>query len=138
MSRQSKGAEDTVFGKAAIAAAEALQANWDDLELLWRASVARYSGSYSMVAKGCPKGAFFGLGAAGLLKGVHGQRFPAVNANGTYAIKAVAELLCNPTLSEDRLGLWRRVTPPGLNHNHQMDVVVALFHERILCADRRA
>ena len=79
--------------------------------------------------KSCPRGAFIGLCAAGLINGIAGSPATKVGRNGGHAMEAVRLLAKNPSLSENRpADLWREVLGEKKKaHNAQMDVVLALW-----------
>jgi hypothetical protein len=85
--------------------------------------------------KGCPRGAFLGLCAAGLVRGVAPAESDdlVMGANATYAVTAAHLLAADPSLAtEGPTKLWRRVMKelglePSKQPNGQMDVVLTLW-----------
>jgi hypothetical protein len=93
--------------------------------------------------KGCPKNAFLGLCEGGYVKGI--ERWDnAEKPNKRYAIDAYQKLANRVTkyhAIKDRdtlvTMLWKAVRPARegkkpMQHNHQMDVVVALWEAQLL------
>ena len=85
--------------------------------------------------KSCPKGAFLGLCEDGLIKGVGRSSSGAGHLNKDYALAGVAVLLKDPGVAaEGPQGLWARILEGRKKiHNHQMDVVLALWNEGLIC-----
>ena len=79
--------------------------------------------------KVCPKDAFLGLCSAGLIKGIPKGDYTDSIENKEYAVKAVACLVSNPGLVEDKNELWVRVIDKPTAKNGQMDVVLSLWIE---------
>lgn len=111
----------------------------------WNCAVAMvFPESKSNREKGCPRGAFRGLCAAGLIGGVPASDKSEINANGQYAIAAVEMLRANPSLrTQSKLALWRATleavgADANKQHNSQMDVVLELVERNCiyLSADR--
>jgi hypothetical protein len=83
--------------------------------------------------KGCPRGAFLGLCAAGRVSGIHGGFYTRSEKNAAYAVKAAALLMENPKLAAEPEALWYLVLDGvWIKHNEQMDVVLALWHNGLL------
>jgi hypothetical protein len=83
--------------------------------------------------KGCPRGAFLGLCAAGMVRGVPAGEYTRSEANRAYAERAVEARDREPGLAGDVNALWERVMAgEEKRHNCQMDVVVALWREGLL------
>ncbi|MEK5407682.1 hypothetical protein MKX36_17305 [Paenibacillus sp. FSL W8-0439] len=85
--------------------------------------------------KGCPKNAFLGLCEEGCIegipKGLYNTRRKSKNKD--YAIKAVKLIKVQPNLLEDIKELWNKVTNnSGISHNHQMDVVKAVYKKNYI------
>ena len=81
--------------------------------------------------KGCPRNAFLGLAEDGLIVGVPSGQYTRSELNKRYATRAVSRLRRNPHLANAPRELWRRVMSEERDrnkaHNHQMDVVTALW-----------
>ena len=101
----------------------------------WDVAISQFTKSKSSRRKGCPKSAYLGLCEAGLVLGIpagkHGA--PDDNRNGRYAEDACRLLLSKPMLGANKKALWERIPEPkAANENGQIDVVVALWSERLL------
>ena len=86
--------------------------------------------------KGCPKNAFLGLCEDGLVKGIKRGVYltnSESNLNKQYALTAIKLLINNPNLT--RRELWVQVKEQlniSKSHNSQMDVVIALFENKLI------
>jgi hypothetical protein len=86
--------------------------------------------------KNCPRSAFLGLCEQGLVKGIKRGIYltnSESNLNKQYALIAVKILTNNATFS--RKELWEEVKEHlniSKNHNSQMDVVIALFENKMI------
>ena len=123
------------YGKVALVARRLLveregldpREAWDDAARLI------FPSSPSCQKKGCPRAAFLGLCEEGLVKGVTRGTYTRSRKNKGYALKAVELLTEDPTLVQCKARLWERVVyPQSKAHNDQMDVVLALWHKRLL------
>jgi hypothetical protein len=126
------------YGTAAMRAREIGLQGAQSADGAWRQAAAEtFPNSVESRRKSCPWGAYRGLCAAGLVRGVTAEPTNTVaeeNANGTYAITAARLLAADPELA--KLGpakLWRRVMEelgldPTKAHNKQMDVVLSLWN----------
>ena len=81
--------------------------------------------------KGCPRNAFLGLAEDGLIVGVPSGQYTRSKLNKRYATRAVDLLRQKPHLANTPSELWRLVMSTerdrNKTHNHQMDVVTALW-----------
>jgi hypothetical protein len=102
----------------------------------WDRAVAEvFPDSESSQLKGCPKGAFLGLCQEGFVKGVARGEYTNSQYNRSYAVRAVQLLRENPNLIHDLKRLWSAVLNGEEKvHNHQMDVVAALWAEGLIQA----
>lgn len=126
------------YGTAALRARELSLKDAQPVEEAWRQAAAEtFPNSLESRRKGCPRCAFRGLCAAGLVRGVPADPADAVleeTANASYAITAAHLLATEPALAKGRKAkLWSRVMEElGLNsskrHNSQLDVVLALWN----------
>ncbi len=123
------------YGRIAVRAARILasdvslepRAAWDSAagELVRESDSAR--------DKGCPRGAFLGLCAAGVVRGVGRRSLDDGEVNGGYAVRAYRALCGNPALEFDQVELWRQAClATGKKHNGQMDVVIGLWQAALL------
>ena len=118
------------YGEAAVQAVTLFREGAKtDIAEAWETAVARiFPGSTSLQDKGCPKSAFLGLCSDGVLVDIPAGDYCWSNKNKEYAIKAVDALKANRFLVNQPELLWRKVAGPSKSHNHQMDVVVALWN----------
>lgn len=128
------------MGKYGTAAVEAVRLYANGLAEsprdAWERSTARIFGSgTSPQCKGCPRNAFLGLCEEGLVKGIEPGNYTRSQANKRYAVSAVTVLRQRPSLSNDLNGLWTAVSKgESKKHNAQMDVVIALWNNGLICA----
>jgi len=128
------------FGTAALTAHKLAKGRQpQDSSDAWdQATTSIWGGGTSSQVKSCPKNAFLGLCAAGMVKGVTSGKFTRSRKNMKYAVKAANILKANPSLvSLGEVGLWKKVMkslgePIDKVHNQQMDVVLALFQNRLI------
>ena len=95
----------------------------------------------SSANKGCPRSAYLGLCEDGLIVGVSRGNYIFARDdkkhNKVYAVHTVHMLRKNPCLADNKpRTLWNKVMhdigKTGINHNNQMDVVLALWHEGMI------
>ncbi|HEY5232000.1 MAG TPA: hypothetical protein VIK35_00500 [Verrucomicrobiae bacterium] len=121
------------YGKAALAAAQDCERNHRSPTVAWSDAVKKeFPKSKRSQEKCCPRGAFLGLCEAGLVRGVPRGDYIGPTLNAQYAIAAVTQLWKEPSLANDALKLWRRVTPGLKTPNQQMNVVIALWEKCLL------
>lgn len=90
----------------------------------------------------CPKGAFRGLCAAGLVLNIPATDASEINTNGQYAVTAARLLAANPSLrNQPRLQLWRATMQAvgadvAKQHNGQMDVLLELIERNCIDLSR--
>lgn len=85
--------------------------------------------------KGCPRAAFLGLCEAGAVVGIKPGKYgaPRNGKNARYALNALGILQASPIACYDKQKLWAKATAPEkLRENQQMDVVIALWNEKLL------
>ena len=118
------------FGEVAIMATKSLQRQIGlaPLDAWKQAAIEVFPNSKSSREKGCPKNAFLGLCEEGVLNGINSGDYTRSVDNKRYALDALLLLRKQPTLSQDKNALWRKILN-GANkkHNAQMDVVVSLW-----------
>lgn len=124
------------YGNVAVAAA--IMCKNDKLnpcEAWFLAAQDGFPTSPSSQKKGCPRGAFLGLCSEGLVRGVSKGSYSRSVLNSGYAVTAV-EILQTPDGQRlDRNGLWEAVmakTGKQIQHNYQMDVVLALWDKQLI------
>jgi len=114
------------YGRASLTAVKACQRNPARSPAdAWEAAVEKEFASPASRDKPCPRGAFLGLCAEGLVSGIPAKSYTDSIQNRRYARNAVKLLREDPELAKNLTQLWCRVSQKG--HNHQMDVVVALW-----------
>jgi hypothetical protein len=99
----------------------------------WVLAAAQIISSMSSREKCCPRDAFLGLCAAGLVDGIPQGDYTRSEENKRYAIAAAAKLKSSPALAANKTSLWARVAGQK-KPNSQMDVVVALWSSNCLPA----
>jgi hypothetical protein len=118
------------YGKAAIEAVKLIHSqSLSNPKEAWEAASSQiFSEGTSSQKKGCPRNAFLGLCEEGLVNGVKPGKYTNSKKNKQYAIDLVNELRAQPELVNDPTSLWKFVMrgDPKV-HNHQMDVVIALW-----------
>jgi hypothetical protein len=133
------------YGSTAVRTVERLWRSRELADDAWRVIAEDiFEGTRDARDKACPREAFLGLCAAGLIKGVR----PGIcsdaswSPNRQYSVTAVRVLVGDPHLAEgSKVGLWRRVlkelgADPKKKHNEQMDVVLALWEEGLIVTER--
>lgn len=122
------------YGDSAIRAVEICEASQNpDPVAAWKRAVSDYALTFEGQKKGCPKSAFLGLCEEGLVKGIPKGDYTRGRLNKEYAVQAVRLLQSDPSLANDRRGLWDKVMAgTEKKPNGQMDVVVALFEAKLL------
>jgi hypothetical protein len=129
------------FGETAVRAAKLLDGGCESPSEAWRiAAMQVFPDSASSRNKNCPKEAFLGLCASGLIRGIprlddgaNGQR-----PNREYAITAARLLALRSGLTAlSRTDLWTRVLTelrldPKKRHNQQMDIVMSLWEQSLI------
>jgi hypothetical protein len=124
------------YGKCAVKSARIAASGMTPRDAWEQVSTALFGKGTSSQRKVCPRGAFLGLCAAGLIKHVHpdcNSDDSPTNVNGQYAVQAVKTLHEAPSLADGQMALWRAVMKGGQKqYNQQMDVVIALFKEGLL------
>lgn len=131
------------YGEVAIEATRHIQETGESPGNAWNKFAEEIFDNETSSArdKGCPRNAYLGLCEDGLVDGVpegnYVEKRKGKKANKSYAIQAVHMLRSNPSLENLRpKNLWDRVMEvmedgPD-NHNNQMDVVLALWHEDMI------
>ena len=124
------------YGRIAIDAVKVIQENpiIHPLDAWYIASEMYFQpGSWGW-KKSCPKDTFLGICEEGYLKGVSPGKYTNSKANKTYGIKALILLKANPSLINSKNKLWSKVVGKNyITHNNQLDVVIALLEEKLIC-----
>ncbi len=98
-----------------------------------RATITEFGRGTASQKKGCPKHAFLGLCSNGEVKGIPPGNYTKSVLNKRYAVRAAQLLRSNSTLAANKSLLWRRVIcGRDKQHNNQLDVVLALWHTKLL------
>ena len=113
------------YGDVAILATARAQSGQDPGTAWDEAALLLFPTQVASRKKGCPRSAFLGLIAEGLVKNV--QRAGKPGKNGEYAVRATEALRRHPELAESPVALWARTPGASKQHNGQMDVVTALW-----------
>lgn len=124
------------YGDVAVAAAKMCNSNkLDPCEAWVLAAQNGFPTSPSSQKKGCPRGAFLGLCNEGLVRGVSKGKYSRSVLNSCYAVTAVEILQTLDGQRLDRNELWDAVmakTGKQIQHNYQMDVVLALWDKQLI------
>ncbi len=127
-----------MMSKYGIAAVEAVglyrQGESESPEEAWEKATAKAFGAGTeSQRKACPRGAFLGLCEEGLIEGIKPGQYTRSQKNKKYAINAIRALRKDPTLSNNLNALWNTVLGgASKQHNSQMDVVIALWNEKLI------
>jgi len=123
-----------IYGRAAITAARMLeQGTPSKAEVAWDRAIRRETKSSESRRESCPRGAFLGLCAAGLIPGCEARPSLFRSSNGDYAVRMVKAIRADPQVLTDRKRLWRSaVRSAKKKENGQIDVVVSLWREGII------
>ena len=101
----------------------------------WKMAAQQLISSKSSREKSCPKNAYLGLCAAGLVCGIPSGDYVESNSQEKqYATTAVDILRQNPEKAENLSALWRDVLKslgedPSKAHDSQMNIVVELWKD---------
>lgn len=123
------------YGEAAIRAAEKLQSGgvFGPKDAWEKATSEIFGKGTSSQRKNCPRSAFLGLCEAGKVKGVPSGDYTRAKENKEYALKALQLLRERSDLSSSPEFLWSKALENKTKtHNHQMDVVIALWESGVL------
>jgi hypothetical protein len=120
------------FAEVALKAQEKAASRKMNPKDAWYEAALENIASVSSRSKGCPREAFLGLCAEGVVRGIPRKPYTDSKDNKRYAIKAVELLRSEPNLGHDTgAGLWNRVLKElkkeKVHHNQQMHVVLALW-----------
>ena len=133
------------YGKVAIEATKHIQETKKYPRKAWQDFAEKTFGTGTHGAnKDCPRNAYLGLCEDGLVTGVPSGDYvreqKGKKLNKSYAVQAVRMLCRDSSLGNLRSKeLWNRIMEviedgPD-NHNNQMDVVLALWHEGMIVRD---
>lgn len=103
------------------------------LRPLWNSATKDLFDSESSQDKGCPRSTFLGLCEEGLVKGVAKGNYESnATINKNHAIGAVEFLKEHNIETISSKELWSKLNIAGKSHNSQMDVVLALWYEKLI------
>ncbi|WP_425465755.1 DUF6979 family protein [Oleiharenicola lentus] len=121
------------YGEVAVESVRLCTKRGLDPRNAWHAAAKlRFPDSPSSQTKGCPRGAFVGLCAAGLVRDVAPETEAGqLGKNARYACAAIKILIAAKPTIRSATELWREVGQ-GKRHNHQMDVVLALWSRGLI------
>ena len=130
------------YGKVAIEVTKYIQETKEHPMTAWNNFTEEVFGKGSSGAnKSCPRSAYLGLCEDGLVAGVpkgnYTREQKGKKLNKLYAVQAVRMLCTNPFLENDSPDeLWNEVMEAlgnvPKNHDNQMNVVLALWHEGMI------
>ena len=128
------------YGDVAVLAAGFVTTEGLTPEDAWiKAAREVFPNSKAYREKGCPKSAFLGLCAAGLVRGIEPIGSGSVESdNGKYAIAAAGVVRgVKNIILVDEAALWKKSlqlsgAKIGLTYNHQMEVVLKLADAKLL------
>ncbi len=118
------------YGRAALRAKKILLQSGLSPEQAWKAAIAQFTSSNQSRSKVCPREAFIGLCAAGVITGISRDNDDGgkQNKNRQYAIAAWRMLQSRPNLNKK--SLWAAISAAPAQENGQMDVVISLWKDR--------
>lgn len=129
------------YGFTAVRSTELLRSGHQSASEAWRVAAEEvFADAPESRDKVCPREAFLGLCAAGLVRDVSPSTCPepSTSANRRYAVTAVRLLEADAHLVRgSKIDLWRQVLrelgmDPKKKPNEQMDVVLALLNHGLL------
>jgi hypothetical protein len=118
------------YGQAAVRAKKILLQSGLSPAQAWKAAIAQFTSSNQSRSKFCPREAFIGLCAAGVITDISGDtdRGGKQTKNRQYAIAAWKLLQSQPNL--DKKSLWASIPGAPTQENGQMDVVISLWKDQ--------
>lgn len=127
------------YGKAAIQATNLfVKEIITSPDKAWDTAIKSISSCVESQKKGCPRNVYLGLCEEGLIKGIPKGKYckSSNNKNKKYALTAITLLEKYPNLLKDKKELWKSVMQEenedqNKAHNDQMDVVIALWEEKL-------
>lgn len=120
------------YGKTAIRAVQLIQAEeTKSPSEAWETAAAQVIKALTSRKKSCPRDAFLGLCEEGLVRGIPSAVYTDSIKNKAYAVEAARLLKTNPDMEQSTL--WSTAThDSGIQHNGQIDVVLALHNNHLL------
>lgn len=129
------------YGKAAIRAWKLFtEGSAETPRKAWEQAITEFTDSQSSQEKECPRFVFLALCEEGCLKGIEEgdyvgweRRNRLYAPNKQCALQAVEELRKDSSLADSKKRLWAIVGKGQSDTNGQMDVVLALWVDCLLC-----
>jgi len=112
------------YGEVAVKAFEYMRSELEASSAWERASCEVFEKGSSSQTKGCPRNAFIGL--------VSDNPDAQKSKNAIYALDALEILRSNPTRNYSKKELWELAVGQPKKHNSQMDVVLALWDNKLV------
>lgn len=126
------------YGDVAVLAAQLYQSGgYSSPRMAWHEAADRLLRTRSLREKGCPRATFLSLCQSGMISGIPTGAYTKSQENHEHALAAVRRLSIDPALANSNPEhLWRLVLD-GIEkkHNHQMNVVQALWRAGLIKAD---
>ena len=122
------------YGNVAVLAAESIREGLvTDPADAWAVAARKvFPASSALQNKGCPKGAFLGLCARGVIDGIPTGEYSGPSKNGDYAVAAVEILRTNRFLTSQPQLLWKKVAGNAKIEKGQMAVVIGLWEAELI------
>lgn len=119
------------YGLIAIKSTQNFKENYSITEIYSRTAQVIFD-SKSSQEKSCPKTTYLGLCEEGLVKGIPKGKYTKSVKNKEYALKAIKILKQNTKTSFLPKELWEKLELKDKRHNSQMDIVLALWNEKLI------
>ncbi len=122
------------YGETAVRAVS-LYANGKASSIVdaWEIVARETLSTESTQKKPCPRTTFLGVCESGIVVGVPaGEYNTKLTTNKQYGLKAIALLRHKPQLANDQALLWEKIGNAGIAPNGQMDVITALWENRLI------
>lgn len=123
----------TIYGKAAVLATKMQHDGECGSPIAaWSKAVKMATKSKHSQVKVCPRNAYLGLCSMGLVRGVSRGEYTNSKENSEYAVEIVILLNdCSESTTASKSEMWS-IVAPGVAHNGQMDVALALWEEDLI------
>jgi hypothetical protein len=123
-----------IYGKTAIDAVKLMRQKikYTSIEA-WKKAIVFNTTSEESRKKGCSRAAFIGLCEEGYILGIPASNTKTISKNSKYATEAAKYLIENTPNKITINELWQKIEEPKpLNENGQMQIVIALWQNKIL------
>ena len=126
------------YAASTILAAKFASKNNMSPAVAWQQAVKQeFPNSLNNQQKCCPKNTFLGLCEEGIVKGISAGDYTRSDLNKQYGVVALKILSSNKPMTVTPTTLWKEVlkelnVDPEKQHNHQMNVVLALWIEGLI------